>query len=322
MTALAHRIRRSPALPISFLLLIAIYVVGVVGVSGFGGSATIKAVLLLATFLGLAAAGQTIVVIIGGIDLSIPFVVGAANVAVAQLYGNGMPFALACLIAIAGAALLGAVNAALSVRCRVHPLLITLGTGTALLGAVQLWTKGMSTGAVPGWLSKFVSIGATVGPLPFAPVVLLWIVVAILVVFVLRGTVFGRQAYALGSAPRAAELALVRPMRVWVTAFALSAALAAVAGILQLGFTGSAYADVGSPYLFLSIGAVVIGGTAITGGTGGYAGTIVGALTLTLLTTVFVGFGLSDAVQQAVLGAVIVVLVALYGREAHVRTRI
>lgn len=322
MTSLVRQWRESPALPVSILLLAAIYVAGVLTVDGFGGSPTIKAVLLLATFLGLAAVGQTLVIIIGGIDLSIPFVVGAANVTVAQLYGNGMPFGLACAIAIAGAALLGAFNGAISVLCRVHPLLITLGSGTAALGMVQWWTKGLSAGSVPDWLSRFVSIGSTAGPFPFAPVVLLWLAISVLVILLMRRTVFGRRAYALGSAPAAAELALVRPLSIWAGAFALSAGFAALTGVLLLGFTGSAFAEVGSPYLFLSIGAVVIGGTAITGGSGGYAGTIVGALTLTLLTTVFVGLGLGDALQQAVLGGVIVVLVAAYGREAHVRSRI
>lgn len=322
MNTLVRRLRESPAMPVSILLLVAIYVVGLLTIDGFGGSQTFKSVLLLGSFLGLAAIGQTLVIIIGGIDLSIPFVVGAANVAAAQLYGKGMPFGIVCLIVIGAAALLGAFNGAVSVRCRVHPLLITLGSGTAILGIVQWWTKGLSSGSVPGWLTNFVSIGSTVGPLPFPPVVLLWLIVAVLVILLMRRTVFGRRAYALGSAPVAAELALVRRLSIWVGAFALSAVFAAVAGILQLGFTGSAFADVGSPYLFLSIGAVVIGGTAITGGSGGYGGTIVGALTLTLLTTVFIGLGLQDALQQGVLGAVIIVLVAAYGREAHVRNRI
>jgi ribose transport system permease protein len=321
MTVLT-RVRRAPALPVSVALLAVIYLVGVAQIQGFGGSNTIRAVLLLASFLGLAAAGQTLVVLIGGIDLSIPYIVGAANVAVAQLSAKGMAFPLACLVVIAAAALVGMVNALISVRCRVHPLLVTLGTGTALLGLVQWWTKGLPVGGAPNWLSSFVSIGSNTGPIPVAPVVILWAVAAILIVFVLRRTVFGRRAYALGSAPEAAELALIRPVRIWLGAFAISGALAAVAGILQLGFSGSANAAVGNSYLFLSVGAVVIGGTAIGGGTGGYGGTIIGALTLTLLTTVFVGLGLGDALQQTVLGAAIIVLVAAYGRGAHVRTRI
>ena len=278
--------------------------------------------LLLSTFLGIAAAGQTLVVLIGGIDLSIPYVVGAANVAVAQLSGKGMSFALACVIVLAGAACVGALSAAISVRCRVHPLLVTLGVGTALVGLVQFWTKGLPVGGAPNWLSSFVSIGASTGPVGVAPVVVLWAGFAVVFIFILRRTVFGRQAYALGSAPEAAELALVRPLRVWMITFAISAELAAVAGILELGFTGSADASVGNSYLFLSVGAVVIGGTAIGGGTGGYTGTVIGTLTLTLLTTVFAGLGLGDALQQSVLGAAIIVLVAAYGRGTHVRTRI
>jgi ribose transport system permease protein len=322
MSGLRHRVRRSPALPISLGLLVVIYLIGVANIDGFGGGSTFRSVLLLASFLGIAAAGQTLVILIGGIDLSIPFIVGAANVAVAQLSGKGMPFLLACLIVIVAATLVGMLNALISVRCKVHPLLVTLGVGTGLLGLVQWWTKGLPVGGAPNWLTSFVSIGANTGPIPVAPVVVLWIVVGLVVVFVLRRTVFGRRAYALGSAPEAARLALIRPLRIWLGAFAISGALAAVAGILQLGFTGSADASVGNSYLFLSVGAVVIGGTAIGGGTGGYGGTIVGALTLTLLTTVFVGLGLGDALQQTVLGAAIIVLVAAYGRNAHVRTRI
>lgn len=322
MTRVVTHMRRAPALPISVVLLLVIYAVGIVEIDGFGGSNTIRAVLLLSSFLGLAAAGQTLVVLIGGIDLSIPFVVGAANVAVAQLSGEGMSFVLACVIVIAGAGLVGALNAVISVRCRVHPLLVTLGVGTALVGLVEFWTKGLPVGGAPNWLSSFVSIGANTGPIGVAPVVILWLVVAIVFVFVLRRTVFGRRAYALGSAPKAAELALIRPLQIWLGAFAISGMLAAVAGILQLGFSGSADASVGNSYLFLSVGAVVIGGTAIGGGTGGYGGTIVGALTLTLLTTVFVGLGLGDAIQQTLLGAAIILLVAAYGRGAHVRTRI
>jgi ribose transport system permease protein len=322
MNSPLERLRRSPAMPTSIVLLIVIYAVGVAEIEGFGGSATIRAVLLLSTFLGFAAAGQTVVVLVGGLDLSIPFVVDATNVAVAQLSGHGMPFGIACLIVIAAAALLGALNACISVRCGVHPLLVTLGAGTALLGLVQFWTKGLPVGGPPNWLTSFVSIGAKTGPIGVAPVVVLWAVFIVVLLFVLRRTVFGRRIYALGSAPEAAELALIRPLRVWAGAFALSGVLAAVTGILQLGFSGSADATVGDPYLFLSVGAVVVGGTAIGGGKGGYGGTVIGVLTLTLLTTVFAGLGLSDAMQQAVLGAAIVVLVATYGRRDHVRTRI
>ena len=178
------------------------------------------------------------------------------------------------------------------------------------------------TGSSPGWLTDFVSSGGTTGPIPLPSVVVLWAVVAVVLIVVMRLTVFGRQVYALGANPVAARLALVRPTLVWASAFSLSALFAALAGILLLGFTGSVYADVGAPYLFASVGAVVIGGTSLRGGAGGYPQTVVGAVITTELTTVLVGVGLSQAMLETILGALIIAVVAVYGRESSVRSRI
>ena len=109
-------------------------------------------------------------------------------------------------------------------------------------------------------------------------------VLAILVVVALARTPYGRRLFALGSNPRAAALALVEPIRMWTITYALSALFAAVAGVLLLGFTGSAYGDVGQPYLFQTIAPVVIGGTALVGGRGSFIGTVAGAIVLTELT--------------------------------------
>jgi ribose transport system permease protein len=303
-------------------LLVLLYVVGVIGINGFGGWNTFRAVLLLSTFLGIAAVGQTLIVLLGGVDLSIPFVIGAANVFVAKLYGEGVPFWLAIVYALALAAVFGIVNALIISSSGVHPLLVTLGSGTALLGAVQWWTGGLPTGGVPDAMKSFVSISATTGPIPLAPVVFLWALIIALVLLLTRKTVFGRKLYALGTAPKAARLALVNKTAIWCGAFAVSAVLAAVAGILLAGFTGSAFAGVGEEYLFLTIGAVVVGGTLVTGGRGGYLGTVIGAITLTLLVTVLVGFKVDDSVQQIVMGIVIIVMVAIYGRDQDVSERI
>jgi ribose transport system permease protein len=110
-------------------------------------------------------------------------------------------------------------------------------------------------------------------------------------------------------------------MVIWTATYALSALFAAIAGVLLLGFTGSAYGDVGQPYLFQTIAAVVIGGTTLVGGRGGLR-TAVGALVLTEINMLLVGFGLSPAMVEATLGMLIVALVSLYGREPHVRTTI
>ena len=170
--------------------------------------------------------------------------------------------------------------------------------------------------------ASFVSLGGSVGPLPFPWLVPFTLVLTIATVFVLSRTTYGRQLYALGSNPRAAELALVRPVAMWATTFGLSAVFAALAGILLLGFTGSSSAGVGTPYLFQTISAVVIGGTALVGGRGGFTGTIAGAIVLIELRTLLIGSGLSDAMVQTALGVLILLIVAVYSRDQHIRNLI
>jgi ribose transport system permease protein len=147
-------------------------------------------------------------------------------------------------------------------------------------------------------------------------------VLAALVVLVLERTPYGRRLYALGSNPGAAPLALIDPVRMWVITYAASAFFAAVAGVLLLGFTGSAYGDVGQPYLFQTIAAVVVGGAALVGGRGSYLGTIAGVLVLTEINTLLIGLGFQPSAVQAALGLIIVLLVSLYGRERHVSATI
>ncbi|WP_191059594.1 ABC transporter permease [Geminicoccus harenae] len=316
MSAALARIPRPVA---ALLLALAIHLIGMALIRGFGTMFGIRAMLVLATLLAIAAIGQTLVIIIGGIDLSIPFVIGFANVTAAQLYGDGVPFAVVLPLVLAVAMAIGAFNGMVSASLAIHPLIVTLGTGTALQGAVQLWTAGFPTGAAPSYVTSFVSIGGSIGPIPVPWLIPAFLVLAAVVILALGRTVYGRRLYALGSNPRAARLALVDPVRTWTITFALSAGFAALTGVLLLGFSGAAYARVGEPYLFQTIAAVVIGGTTLIGGRGGYLGTIAGALCLIELTTVLVGLGLRPPLVQATLGVTIVALVAIYGREAHVR---
>nr|WP_299502260.1 ABC transporter permease [uncultured Rhizobium sp.] len=277
---------------------------------------------VIAALLAVASIGQTLVVILGGIDLSIPFVIGFANVVAAQLYGDGWNFILVCLVVAVMAALIGAFNGYISRKLDIHPLIVTLGVGMVVQGSVLLWTAGFPSGSVPEAVSAFVSIGGSAGPLPLPWLVPSLAVLAALIILVLARSTYGRKLYALGSNPGAAPLALIDPVRIWVITFALSAVFAAVAGVLLLGFTGSAYGDVGQPYLFQTIAAVVVGGAALVGGRGSYLGTIAGVLVLTEINTLLIGLGFQPAAVQAALGVIIVVLVSLYGRERHVSATI
>ena len=306
----------------AILLAIALHVLGSILIDGYSSEFTLRSMLVLASLLGVASIGQTLVVLIGGIDLSTPFVIGFANVVAAQLYGDGMNFALVCLMVGVLALVIGAVNGALSSTLAIHPLIVTLGVGTAIQGAVLLWTAGFPAGSAPETVTKFVSIGGHAGPLPVPWLVPSFLVVIAIMSAVLARTPFGRRLYAVGSNPSAAPYALISPRVVWTVTYALSALFAAAAGVLLLGFTGSAYGDVGQPYLFQTIAAVVIGGTTLVGGRGGLIGTAAGALVLIEINTLLIGLGLSPAMVEAALGVLIVALVSLYGREPHVRATI
>ena len=300
----------------------ALHATGTLLVEGYSSEFSVRAMLVLATLLGVASIGQTLVILLGGIDLSIPFVIGFANVVAAQLFGSGMDFVAVSAIVAGLALIIGAANGALSSTLRIHPLIVTLGIGTAVQGAVLLWTAGFPTGSAPDAVTRFVSIGGSAGPLPVPWLIPAFAGLAIVVVVMLERTPFGRRLYALGSNPQAAPLALIGPRTIWTITYALSALFAALAGVLLLGFTGSAYGDVGQPYLFQTIAAVVIGGTTLVGGRGGLVGTIAGALVLTEINTLLIGLGLAASTVEAALGVLIILLVSLYGREPHVRTTI
>lgn len=306
----------------ALVIALALHGTGALLIDGYSSEFSIRSMLVLATLLGVASIGQTLVILLGGIDLSTPFVIGFANVVAAQLYGEGHNFILVCLIVATFALVIGAVNGALSSILSIHPLIVTLGVGTAVQGAVLLWTAGFPSGSAPPAVTNFVSIGGSFGPLPVPGLIPFFVLLIAVVALMLERTPFGRRLYALGSNPQAAPYALIAPPAIWTATYALSALFAALAGVLLLGFTGSAYGDVGQPYLFQTIAAVVIGGTTLVGGRGGLIGTAAGALVLTEINTLLIGLGLSPAMVEAALGALIVGLVSIYGREQHVRTTI
>jgi len=153
-------------------------------------------------------------------------------------------------------------------------------------------------------------------------VVVLWAVLTIAIGIVLHLTGIGRRFYATGSNERAAELALVNTESVWVGAFAASAVFSAIAGILLGAWSGTGEQSIGEPYLFLTIAAVIIGGTSLIGARGDYWRTVLGTLILIVLTTNLVGHSYSEATQQIVLGLIMLVVVGTYGRDRALRDRI
>ena len=313
---------------IGLALLIVLFIVGSLVVPGFASFWNLRSMLLLAAFLGLASLGQTLVALLGGIDLSIPFVIGSANILLASLFNWDVPPVLACILVILAGAAVGAVNGILSLRVQGQALILTLGVGFAAVGATQIVTSigsvyaGNVLGQVPDWLRNVSSIAGTTFGLPLPPVIFVWIVVSIAVVLIMMKTRFGRNFYAVGGNRRAAARLQISEQAIWVSAHVVSGAVAAATGVVLLGFSGGGFVGVGDPYLFMTVAAVVIGGTSLLGGWGGYGSTIIGVLVLTILTSLLVGLGLSYAMQQAIFGLLIVPMVALYARSPHIRNQI
>jgi ribose transport system permease protein len=175
---------------------------------------------------------------------------------------------------------------------------------------------------MPAWLSTFGSpIGEVLG-VKLPPIVLMRALLALALSIVLHLSVTGRRLYSTGANERAAELAGVRTERVWIGAFVFSAISAAVVGVLLAGFTGTGQAGIGDSYLFTSLAAVLVGGTSLVGARGDYWRTVLGALILTLITTLLVGHGADQSTQEILIGVLILVFVGVYGRDQRVRDRV
>ena len=260
--------------------------------------------------LAILAGCQTLVMLTGGIDLSVAATASmAAFVSASLLESQGL--AVAVIVPLLIAVLIGVVNGIGVGVFRVHPLIMTLGMGLVIFGASNAWqllTVRTSSGVAPEiiWLgSATVYHIVPVSLLVFGPI-------AVGILVSLRRTGYGRLLYAIGDNPIAARLSGARSWQVLVVLYAISAVLAAIAGFLLSGFTSVASVTLGDQYLLPSVAAAVIGGTSIFGGRGGYGGTIVGALILTVATSLLYSLGLSEAVRQVLFGSLIVLVSAAY----------
>lgn len=312
--------RRFPLLQLVVLALV--FALGTATLPGFATHASVNAILVLSAFLGIAAAGQTFCILIGGIDLSVPNVISGANLMTTALCGRNWNFAIVAAVILGVAALAGALNGFVVHHYSVPPLIVTLATGSVVAGAVLAGTHGSVYGSVPNWLDTFVSPVGTVGGVKIPPIVVFWLVFAVLIAVVLQMTGIGRHFYATGSNERAARLALVNTERVWIGTFAASAVCSAICGMFLAAWSGTGDPDIGNPYLFLTIAAVIVGGTSLVGANGDYWRTVIGALILTVLTTILVGHSYSEATQEIFLGLLILMVVASYGRDRPLRDRV
>lgn len=313
---------------IGLTVLFALIVISTFSIEGFLSASNIRAILLFAAFLGIASVGQTMVALLGGLDLSIPFVIGSSNIAMLFLVTVGVPSYVAFGFILVLGGIVGLLNGIMSFRLQGQALILTLGTGFAVAGFTQIMTSigsqyaGNVFGTVPHWLANLAAMNGRFFGLPFPPTIIIWIVIAIVIIVGLKTTSWGRNLYALGGNRRAAALTGISEFKYWVACYVLSGVFAALTGCLLLGWSGGAFIGVGDPYLFTTLAAVVIGGTSLLGGNGGYGFTVIGVLVLQVLTSFLLGIGLQYEWQQFIFGLLILPMVALYGRSPHIRSTV
>jgi len=267
--------------------------------------------LLFAAPLGILAAGQTLVMLTGGIDLSVASVATGAAYLLATNSSSGTAGAI--LIGLGFGLAVGLLNGIGVALLRVQPLVMTLGTGLMSAGIMVVYGQMMLASA-PRVPPAIVTLGSgkIAGMLPVD--LLLWVPLAALMIFGLARSGFGRLLYAVGDNRIACQLAGVRIWQVLLAGYVLCSLLAAFAGFVLVGGTNAADLSLADIYLLPSVAAVVIGGTSIFGGRGGYAGSIVGALILTVLNSLLTLLDAPEPIKQILYGAIILLLAAVYTR--------
>ena len=262
--------------------------------------------------LAILAACQTLTMLTGGIDLSVGAVASMSGFVVASLVGTAGLFD-AIAVALIAAAIAGLVTGIGVGVFRVHPLVMTLGMSLVVLGLADVWqlqTVQTNAGVPPEirWLGSqaFAQI--------FPVSLLVFVPLTALILVGLRRTGYGRLLYAIGDNPIAARLAGARSWQILIVLYVTSALLAAIAGFLYAGYTNIASVSLVDTDVLPSVAAAVIGGTSIMGGRGGFSGTIVGVLILTVISSLLSSLGYPEAVRQILFGSIIVAVAAAYTR--------
>ena len=310
LARLARLMRDWPVIPL-ILLLFALVAALEIMQPGILNPRWVANTVKFAIPLAMLAACQTITMYTGGIDLSAASVATIAGFVVATqqpVLGS----APAILVALVPAVLLGLLNGVGIAFFRVHPLIMTLGTGLIGIGCLQVYQRGViATGSVVPPVLEWLGTGRTWG-LPNA--LLLFVPFAALILVAQSRTGFGRLLYAVGANENAARLSGLRSWRILLALYVLSALIAGLTGLLYVGLIRAPSLSLVEPLLLPSVAAAVIGGTSIFGGRGSYAGTIVGALILTVLGTMLTLLQIPEGGRRILFGAIILAVTALYLR--------
>src|SRR6218665_1555528 len=315
---LSHYISHRPVIALLGVLTVLFIVTGMKDPALFTTQG-IRSTLLLACPLAILAACQTVCMLTGGIDLSSTMIANFAAYIAANNSGAGPVVSLGFAFLVGAA--VGAANGIGIGVFKVNPLIMTIGMSSVLVGIVTVGIVGDgflsgSTALLP--LVKTLGSATLFGPIPMSTIVLA--ALSLLIIFGLSRTGIGRLIYATGDNESAVRLAGTRSWRVLLVVYTIAGLLAALGGLMFSGISGSVGPDQTNSYLLPSVAAAIIGGTSILGGTGGFAGTIVGAFILTVLNRLLTGLETTDAVRQIIYGIIVLTLAWFYVRITGQRT--
>ncbi len=310
---------RNRALVIAYGLIAVILLVVWIRHPTFVQPGNLRSQFVLASYLGMAAAGQTLLILTGGIDLSLAWNLNFSAILMTQIAKQAVDspgrVTWAIGVALFSACVVGFINGLGVAYLRIPSLVMTLGMNAVLLGLTLVYTNGTPQGTAPG-IIQTIAVKRIVG-IPWA--IILWALLSAILIFVLRRSLFGRRLYAIGNNPHASYLSGVPVRRILVASYTAAGLFAGITGLLLTGYSNQSYLHMGDDRVLPSIAAVVIGGTSILGGSGGYIGTIAGVIIITLLQNVLSIEGLDQAGQQILYGVIILVMLFVYGREGKVR---
>jgi ribose transport system permease protein len=313
LTAAAWKrlLRDKPLIPLTILLGLLIVALELAA-PGTVGAAWVGVTLRAAVPLAILAGCQTLAMLTGGIDLSVGTVASMAAFVMATLVSGQGPI-VAIIAGFVAAGLAGLVNGIGIGIFKVHPLIMTLGMSLVVLGLMSVYQLAMVQEGI--FIPDVVTWLSTASFFEFLPASLVvFVPLAALIVIGLRRSGYGRLLFAVGDNAIAARLSGTRVWQVLLVLYVISAVLSGVAGLLTAGLSNTASVSLVEQSVLPSVAAAVIGGTSIMGGRGGFAGTIVGALILTVLTSLLTALGLPEATREVVFGAIIVIVAAAYTR--------
>lgn len=275
--------------------------------------------LQIAAFVGVLASGAMVVLLIGEIDLSMPWTATATGMLACGVFSSSELWAndgTAIVAAILFGLVIGGVNAFGVAVLRAPSMVWTLGVNAILLGLTVVYAGGYSPQTNASPLMRHVAVGRVFDIIPVAALV--WLCVGGILVLVLRLTPLGAWIYAMGRSPRIAYLAGIPSRAVVFFAFLWAGLCSALGGVLLSGYSGQAFQAMGDPMLLPTIAAVVVGGTKVTGGEGRYLGTVVGVLALTLLSNVLSLMQAPEALRLIIYGSTIILMLLVSNRRAQV----